>query len=313
MTNTPNEFAQQLDSLFNELHTVLQKNLVDKVNKDDFERVITEIKGKNDIVIRNQQEMSNKIQNLETKLKQLQQQMLQAQPIPTPRPQDKPQNQSSATASNGSDRTDQFGNKLGESIQIQGAMIAGRKNLQTQSKFFRPPFNPITTNELIHCITSSKYYNESIHKSTEILALNTANLMTETNGLELALQLCILIDLQNMHLMGYTNKEDLYKSHSGIIRAKIINGIAQEFCNILEGYGLLRDQLNYNLDTLKAAITNLACLNEEDTTARIKDSYLYTSQTKREENFFPLFQSKMKQVINNNQPKTGATTGTDTE
>ena len=165
MTNTPNEFAQQLDSLFNELHEVLQKNLVNKVNKDDFERVKDQIKENFNNVIQHQKQLDGKIQQLDDKLTRLQQQMQQEQPIPTSRPQNKPQNQSSATASNGSDGTDQFGNKLGEDIQIEGAMIAGRNNPQlsgrknSQSKFFRPPFNPITTNKLIYCITSSQYYN----------------------------------------------------------------------------------------------------------------------------------------------------------
>ncbi len=310
MTNSPNEFAQQLDSLFNELHEVLQKNLVNKVNKDDLERVKNQIKENLNAVIKHQEQMDEKIKQLDEKLTRLQRQMQQEKSSPTSRPQDTPQNQSSATASNRSDGTDQFGNNNSE-IKIEGTVIAGREKKNT-GYFTRKPFNSITTNELIKNITTSAYYNESIHPSTEILANNTSILMTDTNSLELALQLCILIDLQNMHLMNYNN-DDLYKLHiQGIIKAKKPNNYTLKLFSLLQDYGL-PESTGYNLATLNTAIINLACLNEEDTTARIKNSHLCASKKGERDNYFQVFQSKIKQVINDNQPKTSATTGTDTE
>jgi hypothetical protein len=297
MTNPPNEFAQQLDILFAELHNVLQNNLANKVTKDELNTVIGnihEIETNVKTAIKHIQTLDERTQLLDTRLTKLQnylQQAQQQQPTATPvmsTPQPQPQPVSTTSTTSGS-----------AAVQIRipkGQPYAGRP--MVEDKTYEPePLQVISSHPIIHKITSSQYYQES-HRTAAELTNNTLKLINDENQLLLALQLCILIDLQNMHVFGYKDAE-LYKSHTDIIKAKITNKPVLQFMQVLEGYGLAQDELKYDLNMLKHVITNLANLSDADADRLIRGSYLCTIRKGEQQNLFQAFQNKMKQIINN--------------
>lgn len=307
MTNPPNEFAQQLEALFNELHNVLQHNLTNKVSAEDFNNLVGHIKNIEKRVhdtVQHMDELEKRTQNLEEKFIRIRQTIdtlqqpaarpaspIQPQIIQTPPP---PVESKSLATSN----ANQYGHSS-DKVELSGTTLAGRAN-DKNKKFTRQIFPVVETNQLLHTVTDSQNYKESVHHTTQTLVENTAKLMTDANSLQLALQLCILIDLQNMYVLEY-KQADLYKSHTDILKAKSFNQPTQKFVAILEGYGLKQDTFSFDLEMLKTAIIDLANLKEHDIHQRIHGSYLHTTKPKEQQSLFQAFQNKIRQERNNMQ------------
>jgi hypothetical protein len=308
MTNPPNEFAQQLEELFRELHNVLQHNLANKVSAEDFNNLVGHIKNIEKRVKDTAQRMDQlekTTQNLEEKFMRMRQtidtmQQSAVRSTPSVPPQVVMPQQQVISQDPAPSNPNQFGNSIDE-IRLSGETLAGRAN-EKNKQFTRPAFPVIETHQLLHTITDSQNYKESVQKTTVILVENTAKLMTndDKSNVLLALQLCILIDLQNMHILEY-KPADLYKSHTDILKAKSFNQPTQKFVTILEGYGLKQDIFQYDLDMLKTAIIDLANLQEHDIHQRIHGSYLHTTKPKEQQSLFQAFQNKIRQERNNMQ------------
>ncbi len=289
MTNTPNEFAQQLDSLFNELHEVLQKNLVNKVNKDDFERVKDQIKENFNDVIKHQKQMDGKIQQLDDKLTQLRQQMQQAQLIrESGSRMDQPPTPRSPNTPNRLDGTSQFSDNNSE-IKIEGTVIAGREN-KKKKKFERTKFPIIDNNELIKQITGSVYYNESVPLTSNLIT-NVISLMDVSNTDIIAIETCILIDLHNMAVID----EITYVWYKSFIKNPNIKTVLN-LKNLFIQYGITENLLT--VQNIQLAIENLVKLSEEQIGARIQNCNSKLKETLKK------FTSEINKEIKDKSPDT---------
>lgn len=296
MTNTSNEFAQQLEVLFAELHTVLQNNIENKVTKDELNSVIghvLKIEANVKTAIKHIHTLDERTQILDARLTKLQnylQQAQQQQPTTTsvtPTPQSQPQPVSTTSTIGGSTNTNSD-----TMISLSGSKLAGRTNKKT---LLRPQFEIIETHPLFHDISKSEYYNQSAVWS-DVMLKNALKLLSNSNAGEIATQTCILIDMNNMWVMQSSQNE--LSQYATFIMSPNIK-TAKKISEILQGYSLPTELLQ--VEVLHSTLENLAGLDDKQLTQRLTGCH---------DNTIKNIQSVLKNIIkskNDSVSKTNTT------
>ena len=292
MTNPPNEFAQQLEVLFAELHNVLQHNLENKVSKneiDKLDRHINAIEQRMNDIVNDLQKLNTKMQTIDENFRRMNQtinsiQQPSARVSPTPIPAVQT-SQSQLPDSSDHSNTDQFNDKS-DSIQYTKDMIVAGRKLTQDKKIIRPQSPLIQENEFTRQITNSKNYKES-NQDASILVQNAINLLNDKEAEIVAIQTCILIDIRNM--VFFENRD--YRWYTKFINNpnKKTNG---DLLNLFKGYGLTDNLLAF--ERVQQAIEELSSMQPDQLDPRINgiSSKVFTNELKE-------FRNQMSRTINN--------------